>query len=95
MRTRAQANHRDERWHLNFLQYERLWGDLWTRRGRGSDNLIMMREDWHRGWTPRNTIIADRSHYSWQLVQIKLEKGSIQNSRCEPGTIWRRGRDVI
>ena len=88
-RARAQANHRGETWCLTFTQYEDLWGDLWSRRGRGSEDLIMMRRDWHGAWDTRNTIIADRRYYSWQLAQIKLERGLIHKVHCAPGLIYR------
>lgn len=86
---RAQARFRNEPWALTFEQYEQLWQGLWHRRGRGTNDLLMMRFDWHGAWDEHNAIIADRGYYTWQLALIKLERGIIRQVRCQPGQIYR------
>lgn len=93
-RSRAQAHFRQEDWRLTFEQYEALWQGLWSRRGRGSDDLMMMRLDWHKPWNLKNTIIADRQYYHWRQNEIKLESGRITQNRSEPGKILRTWRDL-
>jgi len=93
-RHKAQARFRNEPWSLSFEDYELIWGDLWTQRGRGRGDLMLVRRDWHRPWVLDNLVIADRQYYHWRQNEIKREAGRIQNNNSSYGRILRDGRDL-
>ena len=77
-RARAQAHFRKEDWHLTFEDWVKVWGDQWSRRGRGANDLMLMRKDWHEPWSIDNCFLGDRENYHYQQLERKLENGTIR-----------------
>ena len=63
LKSRAQAAYRGESWDLPFEVWEQIWGTNWHRRGRGLDDLQMMRDDWDLPWHESNVILVDRREF--------------------------------
>lgn len=67
LRARAQAWYRNEAWNLSFEEFQEIWTeDLWVRRGRHKDCLIMRLIDpkdldWRRD---NIEIVVRREHLS-------------------------------
>jgi len=70
-RARAQAHFRNEQWDITYKQYQKIWGDQWHRRGRGVDDLLMMRKNHLKPWTTRNVTLATRSEFHKKQWEIK------------------------
>lgn len=62
VRSRNQAHFRNEGWNLSFEEYCLLWDteDLWARRGRGSEDLVLLRTDITKPWALDNCCIVLR-----------------------------------
>jgi hypothetical protein len=70
--SRSQANFRKEGWHMNLDEYCMLWTpELWAQRGRGSDQLCMVRIDPSKPWTLDNCKVVTRY---WQIARGKQSK---------------------
>lgn len=68
---RAQALFRGEEYSLTFYDYEQIWGDLWHRRGKQRDSMVMTRQDLEDGWHPYNTIIMLRLDHLRRMGEFK------------------------
>jgi hypothetical protein len=66
---RAQANHRGEGWEITIEQWFELWPmEKWILRGRGSNDLCMVRIDRDRPFSVDNVKIVTRY---WQVARDK------------------------
>jgi len=66
---RAQANHRGEGWELSIEEWFELWTpDLWSKRGRGTNDLCMVRLDKSLPFRMDNVKIVTRY---WQVCRNK------------------------
>lgn len=63
LRAKAQANFRKEVWLLSFDEFQRLWQGHWERRGRGTENFVMTREDHQGAWVMGNVQVTRRYEY--------------------------------
>ena len=71
MRAKAQANYRNEVWLLSFDDYQRLWQGHWERRGRGTQDYVMMREDHQGAWALGNVQVTQRYDYLRRQAQYR------------------------
>lgn len=62
-RAREQARWRGESWLLTWEEWWGLWEPNWRQRGRGRDDLCMMRLDPDEGWSLANVVIVTRITY--------------------------------
>lgn len=67
---RAQAKFRKEGWDLTFEDFCNIWctDELWDKRGRSADALIMTRVNEEKAWTPGNIQLITRYD---QLMRTK------------------------
>ena len=70
-RAKAQAKYRGEVWLLDFDDYQRLWQGYWERRGRGSNDYVMMREDHQGAWVLGNVQVTQRYDYLRRQAQYR------------------------
>lgn len=86
LQARAQASYRGESFELTFEQFQALWGDLWHKKGRGSADYCLTREDPEGSWTIDNVLAMPRiEHLRRQRLYKKLENEAKRN-----GTTWLR-----
>lgn len=79
LQQRAQANHRQETWLLDFETWKAIWGEAWHNKGRGSDNFCMTRQDPQGAWEENNVeIITRRDHV------LRQDQYREVNWRCGP-----------
>ena len=64
IRSRAQARHRQEPWQLPFTDYETVWRDRWSQRGRGTWDLCMTRRDPQQPWQLDNVMLITRAEHN-------------------------------
>lgn len=77
MRAKAQARFRGEAWRLSFTAWERLWAGQWHRRGRGRDDLMLVRKRWTRAWSEHNCHLVTRKEFHARQQLIKVANGTI------------------
>lgn len=77
-RARAQAHYRGEEWQITFSQYQKIWRDNWHRRGRGVDDLLMIRKDHLKPWTIRNVKLATRNEFHKHQWAIRKQRAKEQ-----------------
>jgi hypothetical protein len=63
LRAKAQANYRGELWMLTFEEFQTLWMPYWERRGRGTEDFVMSREDPDGAWVLGNVSCVRRIDY--------------------------------
>lgn len=73
-RARAQAHFYDQTWSITFEQWETLWGDLWSQRGRASECLCISRRDLRGPWDLDNAQIITRRQHCQRTAN--LSRGS-------------------
>ena len=71
LKARAQAHYRGEQYLITFEDWVELWGDNWSRRGRGADCLMLMKRRWAEPWTKRNAHLVDRPTFHARQAKIK------------------------
>lgn len=77
LRQRAQANFRGEGWEFTIEEYFAFWtDDQWLSRGRGQQDLCMIRKDIEKPWSVENCVIIVRYQ---QLVRYKKPRIHPQN----------------
>ena len=59
-RQRAQAIYRGEEYLLTFEDFHAIWGDLWSKRGRGINDYCLSRLDPEKAWDKTNTRVITR-----------------------------------
>lgn len=61
-RSRSQARFRCERWTLTFAEFCQFWStqELWQRRGRSPESLVLTRYDPEQAWSKTNCCILNR-----------------------------------
>jgi len=61
-RHKAQCNFRSEAFDLSFQDWCDFWvtEELWDRRGRRIDDLVLTRQDWEQPWSRDNCAIITR-----------------------------------
>jgi hypothetical protein len=74
LRMRAQANFRRETFELTFEQFQDLWRGLWDRRGRGSDDFCLTREDQTQKWCSNNTVCIRRTDHLRKQRQLQVKQ---------------------
>lgn len=62
-RARAQAHYRGELWMLTFAEFQQLWLGQWQFRGRGAEDLCMVRDDPDGAWVRGNVQVLPRIEY--------------------------------
>ena len=70
-RSRAQAHFRNEEWHLTFEEFQQVWQGYWERRGRGSTEYCMSRDDPERAWAIGNVSCIQRREYLSRQSEYK------------------------
>jgi hypothetical protein len=61
LKAKAQAAFRNEPWHLTIEDWFTIWTpELWQRRGRGTNDVCMVRIDTDLGFTVDNVKIVER-----------------------------------
>jgi len=81
-RARCQAKYRGEEWELDFYEYWELWIDHWEERGRGINDMCMIRLDKSLPWRWDNVKMVSRGDYLTQhgryydrhIKQIAIDK---------------------
>lgn len=64
LKHRSQAVYRQEDYSLTWEAWETMWEGCWLQRGKLSDNLILGRVNWDRGWHEDNVeIMTRRTHF--------------------------------
>lgn len=64
LKHRSQARYRGEDYSLTWPAWEQMWQGKWHQRGKLSNNLILGRVDWDRGWHLDNVeIMTMRRHF--------------------------------
>lgn len=71
---RNQAQWRGEIWELTFDEWFDFWGEDIKHRGRGSDNLAMVRRDYTLPWRPDNCYKITRREHGAIQGQMRIEK---------------------
>jgi uncharacterized protein (DUF1684 family) len=68
-KARAQANFRNEGWEITIAEWFAIWPmDKWVLRGRGSNDLCMVRIDRDRPFSADNVKLVTRY---WQITRDK------------------------
>ncbi len=69
LRSKAQANFRNEKWELTFAEFCRFWNtqERWEQRGRGVEDLTLTRFCEKLPWSTDNCVIIKRM----QLLRLK------------------------
>jgi hypothetical protein len=75
LRSKAQANFRNEEWTLTFDQYYEMWKDHWHERGRKSHQKCMSRIDDEAPWNKANTEIILRYDQLLKQARKRAEHG--------------------
>ena len=60
-KARAQAHYRKETWTITFEQWVELWGDSWSRRGRGRHCIMLKRKNLQQPWSVANAHLVERT----------------------------------
>lgn len=61
LKHRCQCRYRGEDYQLTFEDWENFWpDDVYLRRGRSIDSLLLTRYDISEGWSVENCLIQDR-----------------------------------
>jgi hypothetical protein len=77
---RAQARFRGEVFALTFEEYQQLWLGLWQRKGRGADDLCMVRDDPEGGWILTNCQVIPRIDHLRRQRQLYKDKRKWQET---------------
>jgi hypothetical protein len=75
---RAQANYRKEQFELSFEEFQGLWQKHWHRKGRGTLDYCLTRDDPKDSWNIANTVCVPRVD---QLSRQKLYKQDKRNGK--------------
>lgn len=70
-RARAQAHYREEIWQITYPQWVKLWEGNWHRRGRGVNDLMLIRKSHLKPWSAKNVVLATRSEFHKKQWEIK------------------------
>lgn len=72
LKHKSQANYRGEEHTISWDFWQNCWtDDVWFRRGRKGDSLILGRINWDEGWHENNVeIMTRRKHFD-----IRLQRG--------------------
>jgi hypothetical protein len=62
-RARCQARYRGEAYELRLDEFMELWSDYWNEKGRGIDNMCMIRLDKTLPWRWNNVRMVTRRDY--------------------------------
>jgi hypothetical protein len=57
---RSQAHYRGEEHELTFEEWEYIWQDQWTNRGRRTDSTVLTRTDPEKSWCMDNVELVTR-----------------------------------
>lgn len=85
MRSKAQANFRNEVWSMTFEEFYELWKDQWHERGRGPDDVCMTRNDPDGPWDKANTIIVTRYEHLLRQSSHRASQGMKYYKKGPPG----------
>ena len=82
LQMRAQANFRQERFLLDFEQYQNLWQGFWHRKGRANTDYCLTRTDPTGAWEITNVVCMPRVEH---LRRQKLYKQEKRTGRLNQG----------
>jgi len=71
LQARAQANYRGEHFLITFEEFQNLWGDLWHRKGRQSNDYCLTRIDPVGAWIVDNVEVMPRLDHLRRQRQFK------------------------
>lgn len=74
LQMRAQANFRREIFALSFDEFQRLWMGYWDRKGRGTDDYCLTREDPDGAWIWGNVVCMPRVEHLRRQKFYKTER---------------------
>lgn len=85
---RAQANYRNEGHELTFEQWETIWNtdSAWENRGRGSDNVCMIRMIDDKPWAEGNVIVVSRKEQLFIQSQNRVRANRPRKPRKDKGS---------
>lgn len=74
LQMRAQANYRKEIFLLTFEDFQMLWAGFWNRKGRGTDDYCLTREDPNGAWERSNVLCMPRVEHLRRQKLYKQDK---------------------
>ena len=74
LQMRAQANYRKEQFELTFQDFQDLWAGKWHRKGRGTLDYCLTRDDFNDSWNFINTVCVPRVDQLSRQKQYKQDK---------------------
>ena len=74
LQMRAQANYRKEQFELTFQDFQDLWEGKWHRKGRGTLDYCLTRDDFNLPWNFINTVCVPRVDQLSRQKQYKQDK---------------------
>ena len=72
LRSKAQANFREEDWQLTFEEFFDIWKDQWHNRGRDTENVCLTRIDPTGAWSLDNVEIITRLEFIRRQREISF-----------------------
>lgn len=96
-RARAQAWYRGETWTITEQEYIELWrdNDRYLKKGRGTEDLCMVRLDYEEGWHLWNVQIISRLEHYRICQQFKIGKFAQGKKRLDKQEELRRARSRV
>ena len=80
-RRKAQANYRQEGWHLTVAQWNQLWPmHLWRQRGKAKHHMIMTRIDPELPWQWGNVVVKPRIGNMSRMKRWKQDRQKQKSS---------------
>jgi len=82
LQMKAQAMYRKEIFALSFEEYQQIWLGYWDKKGRGSDDYCLTREDPDGAWIRGNVLCLPRvEHLRRQKLYKKERKNGTKNHK--------------
>lgn len=81
LQMRAQANYRGEEFNLSFEDYQTLWQGKWERKGRGTEDFCLTRDDPEGAWVIDNVICLPRVEQLYKQAKYRMEKRNGNKNR--------------
>jgi len=80
LKMKAQAQFRGEPFMLTLEEYQLLWMGMWHRKGRGSDDYCLTREDPEGAWVVGNVYCIPRvEHLRRQRLYKKMKNQELKS----------------
>ena len=72
MKHKAQANYRSEEHSITLEEWRNIWTlELWFLRGRGADDMCVMRDDLELGWAVDNVVMLTRKEQLKRAIEYR------------------------